>query len=88
MMVVLLHLMMLWNVSNFTSNNTRTEMTDQEKLYKLCILDLLIAIDEDIVDWRNYYKLWTAVGLADKTLDIWAGDNLKQMRDELIEELK
>ena len=28
MMVVLLHLMMLWNVSNFTSNNTRTEMTD------------------------------------------------------------
>ena len=26
MMVVLLHLMMLWNVSNFTSNNTRTEM--------------------------------------------------------------
>ena len=63
-------------------------MTDQEKRYKLCILDLLIAIDEDIVDWRNYYKLWTAVGLADKTLDIWAGDNLKQMRDELIEELK
>jgi hypothetical protein len=40
------------------------------------------------VDWRNYYKLWTAVGFADKTLDIWAGDNLKQMRDELIEELK
>jgi hypothetical protein len=28
MMVVLLHLMMLWNVSNFTSNNTRTEMID------------------------------------------------------------
>ena len=28
MMVVLLHLMMLWNVSNFTSNNTRTEMAD------------------------------------------------------------
>ena len=28
MMVVLLHLMMLWNVFNFTSNNTRTEMTD------------------------------------------------------------
>ncbi len=32
MMVVLLHLMMLWNVSNFTSNNTRTEMTDTQKL--------------------------------------------------------
>jgi len=31
-MVVLLHLMMLWNVSNFTSNNTRTEMTDTQKL--------------------------------------------------------
>ena len=32
MMVVPLHLMMLWNVSNFTSNNTRTEMTDTQKL--------------------------------------------------------
>ena len=63
-------------------------MTDQEKLYKLCILELLIAIDEDVVDWRNYPKLWEAVKLADITLDIWAGDNLKQMRDELIEELK
>lgn len=63
-------------------------MTDQEKLYKLCILDLLIAIDEDIVDWRNYPKLWEAVKLADRTLDIWAGDNLKQMRDELIGELE
>ena len=62
--------------------------TDLLKLYKLCILDLLIAIDEDVVDWRNYPKLWEAVKLADKTLDIWAGDNLKQMRDELIEELK
>ena len=37
MMVVLLHLMMLWNVSNFTSNNTRTEMTDfsQERFVDL-----------------------------------------------------
>ena len=60
-------------------------MTDQEKRYKLCILDLLIAIDEDIVDWRNYYKLWEAVKLADRTLDIWAGDNLKQMKAELEE---
>ena len=49
---------------------------------------MLIALDEDVVDWRNYPKLWEAVKLADKTLDIWAGDNLKQMRDELIEELK
>jgi hypothetical protein len=60
-------------------------MTDQEKLYKLCILDLLIAIDEDVVDWRNYPKLWEAVKLADRTLDIWAGDNLKQMKAELEE---
>jgi hypothetical protein len=66
----------------------KNPMTDQEKLYKLCILELLIALDEDVVDWRNYPKLWEAVKLADKTLDIWAGDNLKQMRDELIEELK
>ena len=52
-------------------------MTDQEKLYKICILDLLIAIDDDIVDWRDYRKLWKAIQLADTTLDIWAGDNLK-----------
>ena len=58
-------------------------MTDQEKLYKLCILELLIAIDEDVVDWRNYPKLWEAVKLADRTLDIWVGDNLKQMKAEL-----
>ena len=63
-------------------------MTDQEKLYKLCILELLIAIDEDVVDWRDYPKLWEAIQFADKTLDIWAGDNLKQMRDKLLEELK
>ena len=60
-------------------------MTDQEKLYKLCILELLIAIDGDVVDWRNYPKLWEAVKLADRTLDIWAGDNLKQMKAELEE---
>ena len=60
-------------------------MTDQEKLYKLCILELLIAIDEDVVDWRDYPKLWEAVKLADRTLDIWAGDNLKQMKAELEE---
>ena len=63
-------------------------MTDQEKLYKICILDLLIAIDDDIVDWRNYRKLWKAIQLADTTLDIWAGDNLKQMKAQLEEELK
>ena len=60
-------------------------MTDQEKLHKLCILELLIAIDEDVVDWRNYPKLWEAVKLADRTLDIWAGDNLEQMKAELEE---
>ena len=63
-------------------------MTDQEKLYKICILDLLIAIDDDIVDWRDYRKLWKAIQLADTTLDIWAGDNLKQMKIQLEEELK
>jgi hypothetical protein len=37
MMVVPLHLMMLWNVSNFTLNNTRTEMIDfsQERFVDL-----------------------------------------------------
>ena len=62
-------------------------MTDQEKLYKICILDLLIAIDDDIVDWRDYHKLWKAIQLADTTLDIWAGDNLKQMKAQLEKEL-
>ena len=52
MMVVLLHLMMLWNVSNFTSNNTRTEMTIREtellKLFsKANQLDLSVEVRED-----------------------------------------
>ena len=63
-------------------------MTEELKLYKLCILDLLIAIDEDIVDWRNYPKLWDAIRFADNTLDIWAGDNLKRMKEQLENELK
>ena len=67
---------------------TTTEMTDQEKLYTICILELLIAIDEDIVDWRGYPKLWKAIQLADTTLNLWAGDNLKQMKAQLEEQLK
>jgi hypothetical protein len=63
-------------------------MTDQEKRYTICILELLIAIDEDIVDWRGYPKLWKAIQLADTTLNLWAGDNLKQMKAQLEEELK
>ena len=59
-----------------------TEMTDQEKLYKICILDLLIAIDDDIVDWRGYRELWIAIQKADIALDIWAGMNLKQIKEE------
>ena len=62
-------------------------MTDQEKLYTICILELLIAIDEDIVDWRNYPPLWKAIQLADTTLNLWAGDNLKQMKAQLEKEL-
>ena len=61
---------------------------EQEIRYKLCILDLLIAIDEDVVDWRNYPKLWEAIRFADNTLDIWAGDNLKQMKEKLENQLK
>ena len=57
-------------------------MTDEEKLYKICILDLLIAIDDDIVDWRGYPKLWIAIQKADIALDIWAGMNLKQIKEE------
>jgi len=43
-------------------------MTETEKLYKICILDLLIAIDEDVVDWRDCPKLWTAIQKADIAL--------------------
>ena len=56
--------------------------TKQETIYKIAILDLLIAIDEDIVDWRNYPKLYTAVRCADAVLDIWAGMNLKQIKED------
>jgi hypothetical protein len=35
------------------------------------------------VDWRDYPKLWTAIQKADIALDIWAGMNLKQIKQEL-----
>lgn len=63
-------------------------MTKQELQYKICILDLLIAIDEDIVDWRGHPKLWEAIRKADVALDIWAGMNLKQMRDECLKQME
>ena len=56
--------------------------TKKEVEYKICILDLLIAIDEDVVDWRDCPKLWTAIQKADIALDIWAGMNLKQIKEE------
>lgn len=58
-------------------------MTTENQL-KLCILDLLIAIDKDIVDWRNYPELWKAIRQADNVLDLWAGDNLEKIRDEVM----
>ena len=56
--------------------------TKQETQYKIAILDLLIAIDEDIVDWRNFPKLYRAVQCADVALDLWAGMNLKKIKEE------
>ena len=56
--------------------------TKKEVEYKICILDLLIAIDDDIVDWRDYRELWIAIQKADIALDIWAGMNLKQIKEE------
>jgi len=56
--------------------------TKKETQYKIAILKLLIAIDEDIVDWRDYPKLYQAVRCADAVLDIWAGMNLKQIKEE------
>lgn len=46
MMVVLLHLMMLWNVSNFTSNNTRTEMIDLSQLTEEQLNELELQIQK------------------------------------------
>lgn len=65
-----------------------TAMTKQELEYKICLLDLLIAIDEDIVDWRGYPKLWEAIRKADTALDLWAGMNLKQIRDDLLKQME
>jgi len=56
--------------------------TKQETIYKIAILDLLIAIDEDIVDWRNFPLLYQAVRCADVALDLWAGMNLEQIKEE------
>jgi hypothetical protein len=54
-----------------------------EKLYKLCILDLLVAIDEDVVDWRKLPALSKAIKKADNSIDLWRSvDNLKEYRDE------
>jgi|DEB19_MinimDraft_3_1074340.scaffolds.fasta_scaffold152569_2 hypothetical protein len=57
-------------------------MTEKELQYKVIILDLLIAIDKDIIDWRNHTHLWDAIRAADVALDLWAGDNLEQIRNE------
>jgi hypothetical protein len=46
MMVVLLHLMILWNVSNFTSNNTRTEMIDLSQLTEEQLNELELQIQK------------------------------------------
>jgi len=56
--------------------------TKQEIQYKIAILGLLNAIDDDIVDWRNFPKLYQAVRCADVVLDLWAGMNLKKMKEE------
>ena len=41
--------MMLWNVSNFTSNNTRTEMTDTQKL------QFLLTKLQETADKKHYF---------------------------------
>ena len=50
--------------------------------YKLCLLDLLIAIDKDIIDWRGFPNLYPAIHQADVALDLWAGMNLEQIREQ------
>ena len=63
-------------------------MTEKELQLQLCLLDLLIAIDKDIVDWRNYPEyLYPAIRQADNILDLWAGMNLEKIRDEVQEQL-
>ena len=44
-------------ITSMTNDQLDQQMTETEKLYKICILDLLIAIDEDVVDWRDHPKL-------------------------------
>jgi hypothetical protein len=70
-------------ITSMTNDQLDQQMTETEKLYKICILDLLIAIDEDVVDWRDHPELWTAIQKADIALDLWAEMNLKQIKQEL-----
>ena len=41
-----------------------------------------LRVDDDIVDWRGYRELWIAIQKADIALDIWAGMNLKKIKEE------
>lgn len=62
-------------------------MTAEEIRLKICLVNLLIAIDKDIVDWRDYPNLWPAISRADELLDLWAGMQLQKVLDELFEQL-
>jgi hypothetical protein len=62
-------------------------MTRKELELKICLLNLLIAIDNDIVDWRDYPNLWPAVCRADERLDLWAGTDLREVLNGLFEQL-
>ena len=41
-----------------------------------------LRVDDDIVDWRGYRELLIAIQKADIALDIWAGMNLKKIKEE------
>ena len=62
-------------------------MTRKELELKIRLIDLLVAINKYIVDWRDYEHLFYAVTGADVILDLWAGDDLNARKRDWEEQL-
>ena len=80
-MVILQHLMMLWRVSNFTLNNTRTEMTELQQ-------ELLINKLKEIASEKTCYEMYGDFydGIPQPTTRIF-GDGIDYGKINLCREL-
>ena len=63
-------------------------MTETEKLYKICILDLLIAIDEDVVVQLSYEdRVSQQVPIhIDTNVDLSKNSNRKRLLNRLLKQ--